>query len=104
MGMEGLPAKGAQGRLGFRRQKGGFGAKTAAVDLVAHDRVADRGQMDPNLVGSAGFQPAGYEAGHRRRGLFRFSGLADPSRSRLSRVALEHLPMGDRLAAALANR
>jgi hypothetical protein len=41
MGMEGLPAKGIERGLGFRRQKGGFGAKTAAIDLVAHDRMAN---------------------------------------------------------------
>ena len=104
MGMQRLPAKGPKRGLGFRRQKGGFGAESAAIDLVAHDRMADRGQMDPNLVGPAGFQPAGHKARHRRLGFFWLSGLADPSGSRPTRKALQHLPMGDRLAAALAHR
>ena len=52
--------------------------------------MADRGEMDADLVGAAGLQPAGREA-----------------RDRLAvgaEVAFEHLPMGDRLAAALAHR
>jgi hypothetical protein len=104
MGVQGLPAKGIERRLGFRRQKGGFGTKTAAIDLVAHDRMADRGQMHPNLVGAAGFQPAGQEARHRRFGLFRVPGPADTPGPGLARIALQHLPMGDGLAPALAHR
>src|SRR5580700_10846519 len=104
MGMQRLPAKGLERSLGVGGQKGGFGAKTAAIDLVAHDRMADRSQMDPDLMGPAGFQPAGQEARHWGLRLFRLPGPADPSRPRLARIALQHLPMGDRLAAALAHR
>src|SRR5580704_7053500 len=60
--------------------------------------------MDPNLVGPAGFQSAGHEARHRRLRLFRFPGPADPPGGGLTHIALQHLPMGDRLAAALAHR
>ncbi len=47
------------------------------------------GQMDPDLVGAAGLQAAGEQAGDR---------LAVGAG-----VALQHLPMGDRRAAAFAH-
>ena len=98
IGMQRLSSKALQRGLGVGGQKGGFGAEAGAIDLVAHERVADRGQMDANLVGAAGFQPAGEEARHRRFG----SGFR-PCRGRgrrLAGIALQNLPMGDGRAAA----
>ncbi len=63
--MECLPRKGCQRRLGFLRQKGRLGAESAAIDIIPHKRMADRGQMDPDLMGAAGFEPAEQEARHR---------------------------------------
>ena len=65
MGMERLPAKGFEGGLGRFGQQGGLGAEPRSVDVIAQERMADRGQMDPNLVGAAGFEPAGEQACHR---------------------------------------
>src|SRR5208282_6651190 len=104
MGMEGLPAKGFERGLGFWRQKGHFGAKARPIGLIAHQRMADRGQMDTNLMSSAGFEPAGEEAGHRLGLFLGLSGLADAPRAGLAAITLENLPMGDRLAPALAHR
>ena len=56
--------------------------------------------MDPNLVRAAGFEPAREQACHRLAGLF--AGAA-PASFRPA-IALEHLPMSDRLASALADR
>ena len=80
MGMQGLPAKGSERRSGFWWQKGGFRAESGPIDLITHERMADRGQMHPNLVGPAGFQPTNQEARDRGIGLFgrtlrRFAGL-----------------------------
>src|SRR5580700_9618645 len=61
--------------------------------------MAYRGQMDPDLVGPAGFEPAEQEARHRLLRPAGFAGLVG-----FGGVALEHLKMGDRLAAALADR
>ena len=52
--------------------------------------MADGGEVHPDLVGAAGFEPAGEQAGDRRA-----VGAG---------IALEHLPMGDGFAAALAHR
>ena len=82
MGMQGLSAKGRQRRLGWLRQKRRFGAKSRPVDLVAQEGMADRGQMDPNLVGPAGFEPAGEQARHR---LARSAALPPAVAVRLSR-------------------
>ena len=63
--MQGLSSKGLD-RLGrLRRQKGGLGAEARAVDRIADQGVADMGQMDPDLVGAAGLQPAGQQARDR---------------------------------------
>ena len=59
IGMQGLPAKGNERRSGFWWQKGGFRAESGPIDLITHERMADRGQMDANLVSPAGVQPAG---------------------------------------------
>ena len=45
MGMEGLPAKGIERSLGFRRQKGGFGAKTALLPPEAQTALDALGRQ-----------------------------------------------------------
>ena len=56
-------------RLGVERLavEVGLGARlvAGAVDGVADDRMADLGQVDADLVGPAGLEPAGDEGGHR---------------------------------------
>ncbi len=65
MGMQGLSAKGCKGDLGWLRQQRRLCPKTRPVGLIAEQRMPDGGQMDPNLMGSAGFQPAGDQASDR---------------------------------------
>src|SRR5271170_1770348 len=65
MGMKGLPAKVPERGLGRCRQKGGLGTKARPIGLIAQDRVADRSQVHPNLVGAPGFEAAGEEARYR---------------------------------------
>ena len=89
IGMQSLPAKGGQRGLGRRRQPGRLGLEAGGVGLIAHDRVTDMGQMHADLMRAAGLQPA-----------------FDEARDRLAvgaGVALQHLPMRHRLAAALAH-
>src|SRR5262249_58764244 len=88
--MEGLPLKVSQCVLCAGRQMGGLGAKTRSVDAVAQERMADMSQVHPDLMGAAGLQPAGKKARHAT--------AVNPV------VALEHLPMGDGLAPAGADR
>src|SRR5262249_27615201 len=62
-----------------------FRLEPAAVDLVAEQRVSDRGEVDADLVRASGLEPAGNEARDRR--------------AVTAAVALEHLPMRHRRAA-----
>src|SRR5262245_10349659 len=87
--MKCLSAKGFQRGFGFAGKLIRLGLEAAAINLVAEERVADRREMDAYLVGASGFQAAGDEARHRR--------------PITANVALEHLPMGDRRAAAGAH-
>src|SRR5215831_16801650 len=87
--MEGLSAKMAQGFAGPRGELGGLGLESGPVDVVAQERMADMGQVDPDLMGAAGLEPAGEEARDRA--------------AVLSVVALQDLPVGDRRASALAH-
>src|ERR1700737_494296 len=68
----------------------GLGFEMRAVDAVAHQGGPDMGEMDPDLVGTASLQLAG-EQGRDRLAV-----------ARVKRFL--HLPMGDRLAATLADR
>src|SRR5829696_3318466 len=83
--MQGLPSKSLQGSGGRRQQSGSLGPKTGAVDAIAQQGMADMGEMDSDLVGAPGLQPAGEQAGDR--------GVIG------SGIALQYLPMGDGLAA-----
>src|SRR3982074_1259216 len=87
--MQGLSAKSFERGFGLGREVSRLGLEAGSVGVVAEQRMADRGEMDANLVGSAGFQPAGQKA-----------------RDRLAIGALipfKDFPMGDRLPATLAH-
>src|SRR5258708_4855337 len=90
IGMQGLSAKGLEGRSGLGGEAGGLGLEASAIDVVAEERMADRGKMDADLMGAPGLQPAGQQAGDRR--------------AIGAKVALQQLPMGHGLAAAIAYR
>ena len=62
MGMQSLSAKGRQRRLSRSRQQRRLGSEARSISIVPQQRVADRSQMHPNLMGSPGFQPAIEEA------------------------------------------
>src|ERR1019366_10441365 len=87
--MQGLSAKGLQGGLGLRAEPAGLGLEAGAVAGVAQDGVADMGKVDPDLVGAAGLQGAGEQAGDRL--------AVGPKK------AFQQLPMGHRRAAASAH-
>jgi len=59
MGVEGLSAKVLERSLGGFRQQGRLASEAGPVNVIAEQGVADRGQMNPNLVRSPGFQRAG---------------------------------------------
>src|SRR5437763_17106846 len=88
--MQGLSAKGLKGWGGLRGQPGGPGLEARPIDRIAHERMADMGQMHPDLVGAAGLELAEQKAGD---GLPVGAG-----------ITLEHLPVGHRLAAVRAYR
>ena len=87
--MQRLSAKGMQGGLGLRAQPARLALKAGGVGLVAQDRVPDMREMHADLVGAAGLQRARQQAGHR---------LAVGAGE-----TLQHLPMGDGMAAAGAH-
>src|SRR5712691_12254426 len=88
--MQGLSSKGLQRDSGLRAEVAGLGLESRPVNVVAEQWVTDRRQMDADLVGTAGFEPAGQETGDRR------AVAAD--------IAFEHLPVRDGLAAAGTHR
>src|SRR3954464_13091296 len=90
MGMQSLSSKGLKGLAGFGSEERGLGLEAGPVGVVAEQRVADMGEMYSDLMSAAGFQPARKEA----RDLFAVG----------SQIRLEPLPVGDRLAAARADR
>src|SRR6516165_12687866 len=65
--------------------------------------MTERGQMDPNLMGPAGFEPADQETCHCL-GPVRASLLGVRPRRLGGAVALQHLPECYGLASALAHR
>ena len=89
MGMQRLSAKSLKGLARSRMEQRGLGFEAGAVGVVAEQRVADVGEVDSDLVGAAGFQPAGEQAGDR---------LAVEAV-----VFLQEFPMGYRVAAARAH-
>src|ERR1700720_746944 len=88
--MQGLSAKGFERRPRLLSEAIRLGLEAGAVNLVAQKRVADGGEMDADLVGASGLEPAGKK-----------------SRDRLSvgtGIPFQHLPVGDGFPAALAHR
>ena len=63
--MQGLSSKGLERDSRLGAEMTGLGLEAGAVNIVAEQRMADRGQMDPDLVGAAGFEPAGEQARDR---------------------------------------
>ena len=59
---------------------GRLGAFAGAVELIAQDRVADLGQVDPDLVGPPGLQPAGQQARRLAEALQRPRSASRPPR------------------------
>src|SRR5215468_689088 len=88
--MKRLSAKTFKGLARTRRQQAGFGPESRPVGVIPHERVPDMSQVDPNLMGAAGLEPARDQTG---------DGLSVGST-----VTLDNLPMGHGLAAALAHR
>src|ERR1700686_2669607 len=60
--MQGLSSKPCQRLAGFRREAGALGSKAGPIGVVAQKGMADRGQMDANLVRAPGQEPAGQQA------------------------------------------
>ena len=89
MGMQCLSAKGLNGLASLRIEECDLGLEAGAVSVVAEQRVADMGEMHADLVSTAGFQPAGEQAGDR------LAVRAD--------VFLQEFPVGYRLAPAGAD-
>src|SRR5436305_7631534 len=87
--MQGLSGKRFQRLTRGRREQRRLCLEACPVEVVAEERVPDRGEMDADLVRTPGLEPAGKEAGHRL--------------AAAAAVALEHFPMGDRLAAIRAH-
>src|SRR4051812_13576901 len=90
MGMQSLSSKGLKGLAGFGSEERGLGLEAGPIGVVAEQRVADMGEMYPDLMSAAGFQPTRKEA-------------RDPLAVG-SQIRLEPLPVGDRLAPARADR
>src|SRR5208283_6159154 len=88
--MQGLSAKTFQGGAGRGRQPTGLGPEAGPIAGIAQDRMADMGQMHPDLVGAAGLERTGQKAGDRF--------AVWPGE------ALQHLPMGYCRPPALAYR
>src|SRR5437868_11342571 len=53
-----LSAKGLERCASLRIQKRGLGLEAGAVNLIPQQRMADVGEMHPDLMGPAGYQPA----------------------------------------------
>jgi hypothetical protein len=62
-GMERLSAKNFNGLLSGQRQPLHAGGKAFPIGRISQQGVADVAQMDPNLVGAAGLEPAFDEGG-----------------------------------------
>src|ERR1700730_14730497 len=90
IGMQSLSAKGRERGSGVVGELARFGLEAAAIDRVAEERMADRGEVEADLMRAPGLEPAGDETRHRR--------------AVAAAVAFEHLPVGDRRAPARAHR
>src|SRR6476469_1683443 len=63
--MQGLSSKGGErsGRRLWKPRR--LGLEAGSIDRVAHERMTQMGEMDSDLVGTAGFEPAGEQARDR---------------------------------------
>src|SRR5438045_9406514 len=86
MGMKGLAIKPGEGIAGCGTEQCRLGLESGPVNPVGEQRMADMGEMDPDLVGAPGFQPAGKQA--------RYGIRSSPE------VAFRHLPRGNCLPPA----
>src|SRR5262245_32738338 len=90
IGMQSLSAKGGERGSGLVAELTSLGLEAAPIDVVAEQRMPDRGEVDADLMRAPGLESAGDEARHRR--------------AVAAAIAFEHLPMGDRRAPAGAHR
>ena len=63
--MQRLASEGGQGGLAPGTEVAGLGFEMRAIDAIAHQRMADMGQMHPDLMGASGLQLAGQQGGDR---------------------------------------
>ena len=84
MGMQGLSAKALECLVCRWRQQPGFGLEAGSIDIVTQQRMAGCGEVNADLMGPSGLEPAGEEA-RRSEGL-------------------DHAPMGDGVTAASFGR
>ena len=63
VGVQRLPVQAGQRRPAARGQVGRLGLEVGAVDRIAHQRVSDMGEVDPDLVGAPGLELAGHQRG-----------------------------------------
>src|SRR5437763_1268273 len=63
--MQSLSSKHRQGFRSGIWEARRLGLEAGAVDRIAHERMAQMGEMDPDLMGAAGFETAGEEARDR---------------------------------------
>src|SRR5439155_4039186 len=85
-----LTPEGGERRLASGAEMAGLGFEMRAIDRIAHQGMADMGQMHPDLVGAPGLELTGQER-----------------RDRLAVAPVEgflDLPVGNRLAAGIAYR
>src|SRR5580704_4463432 len=88
--MQGLPSK-TRERFTCRYPKVAcLGLEAGAVDIVAQKRMPDGGEVDPDLVGAPGLQPAFDQACH-------LVAVA-------ARIRLKQRPVGHGLSAGAAHR
>lgn len=87
--MQRLPPEGFEGGPGAGPELAGLGLEVRTIDVVPHQGVSGMGEMDPDLMGAASFEPASKQSGNR---------LAVPAVERVP-----DLPVGNGLAAARAH-
>ena len=76
IGMQRLSPEGGQRRLALRAELACLGFEVRAIDEIAQQRMADMGEVDPDLVGPAGLELAGQQRGDRLA-VAAVEGLAD---------------------------
>ena len=63
--MERLAVEGDERGLCFLSEMAGLGLEVRAVDGIAHQRMADMGEVHPDLMSPSGLEPAGEQRGDR---------------------------------------